>query len=108
MKQNKKSEKVSKPKSRERATSYVVNFLFIAAAVVLLANCISLFSQVRAKQEKYKTLEELYQEELVLKSEYEYLLDEDNQLEYIERIARERYGYVAPGERAFYDSSYGK
>lgn len=108
MSRNNKVKKVAKPKNKERATSYVVNFLFVAAAVVLLANCISLFSQVKEKQDKYRNLEELYQEELVLKSEYEYLLDENNQLEYIERIARERYGYVAPGERAFYDSSYGK
>ena len=93
---------------KERATSYIVNALLIAAAVVLIANCVSLFSQVNEKKDKYKSLERLYQEELVLKSEYEYLLDENNQLEYIERIARERYGYVAPGERAFYDSSYGK
>lgn len=108
MMSQKKSTKTANPKKKERATSYVVNFLFIIAAVVLLANCFSLFSQIKEKQEKYKILEELYQEELVIKSEYEYLLDEDNQLEYIERIARERYGYVAPGERAFYDSSYGK
>ncbi|MBE6747185.1 MAG: hypothetical protein E7558_07015 [Ruminococcaceae bacterium] len=100
--------KKSKPVKKERATSYVVNILFALAAVVLIANCFSLFSQVKEKKDKYNSLERLYQEELVLKSEYEYLLDEKNQLEYIERIARERYGYVAPGERAFYDSSYGK
>lgn len=101
-------DKKAKHQGKERSTSYLVNFLFFVAIVVLLANCISMFSKVREKQEKYENLEGLYQEELVLKSEYEYLLDEDNQLEYIERIARERYGYVAPGERAFYDSSYGK
>lgn len=95
-------------KKKGRATSYALRILLVAAAVVLIANCVSLFSQVKEKKEKYNSLERLYQEELVLKNEYEYLLDEKNQLEYIERIARERYGYVAPGERAFYDSSYGK
>ena len=61
--------KKSKPVKKERATSYVVNILFALAAVVLIANCFSLFSQVKEKKDKYNSLERLYQEELVLKSD---------------------------------------
>lgn len=100
--------KKSENGTKKRATSRLVNALMIVAAVVLLANFLSLCSQLKEKKAKYDALEQMYQEELLIKSEYEYLLDDKNRLEYIERIAREKYGYVAPGERAFYDSSYGK
>ncbi|MDD6022479.1 MAG: septum formation initiator family protein [Acutalibacteraceae bacterium] len=102
------SENIKKKRKKKRATSRFVNALMIVAAIVLLANFFSLCGQLKEKKEKYDALEQMYQEELLIKNEYEYLLDDKNRLEYIERIAREKYGYVAPGERAFYDSSYGK
>ncbi len=100
--------KSEKSTGKKRSTSRIANALIIIAAIVLLANFLSLCNQLREKKNKYNALEQMYQEELLIKSEYEYLLDDENRLEYIERIAREKYGYVAPGERAFYDSSYGK
>lgn len=104
---DRKTDDISNGK-KKRSTSRLANILIIVAAIVLLANFFSLYGQIKEKKEKYSALEQMYNEELVIKSEYEYLLDDNNKLEYIERIAREKYGYVAPGERAFYDSSYGK
>ncbi len=103
------SKKVKEEKTKgKRRTSILGVILVVFTSAVLIANFFSIYSDIREKDEKYAVLEEMYQEELLIKSEYEYLLDDDNRLEYIERIAREKYGYVAPGERAFYDSSYGK
>ena len=34
-------------------------------------------------------------------------LEDKNHDEYYEKIAREQYGYAKPGERVFYDSSFG-
>ena len=100
--------KQTEKKRRKRSTSFITNFLIIAAAAVLLANFFSVYSKIGEKKQRYRELEKIYEQALELNAEYQYLLDEDNQLEYIERIAREKYGYIAPGERAFYDSSYGK
>lgn len=95
-------------KKSGRTTSYFINFLLIAAVLILLFNCFSIFGKMNTKKDKYNELKAQYEQALIQKKEYEYLLDEDNQLEYIERVAREKYGYVSPGERAFYDSSLGK
>lgn len=95
-------------KKQSRSTSYLVNFLLFVLVAVMLFNCFSMFRKINDKKKKLNELQAEYEQALILKSEYEYLLNEDNQLEYIERIAREKYGYVAPGERAFYDSSLGK
>lgn len=100
--------KRSEEKKHNRSTSYFVNFLLFVLVAVMLFNCLSMFKKINDKKKKYNELKSQYDQALILKKEYEYLLDEDNQLEYIERIAREKYGYVAPGERAFYDSSLGK
>ena len=39
--------------------------------------------------------------------ELERFLEDKNHDEYYEKIAREQYGYARPGERVFYDSSFG-
>lgn len=106
MAENKIKENVSEKSGR--TTSYFVNFLLIAVVLVLVFNCFSIFNKMNNKKRKYNELKAQYEQALIQKKEYEYLLNEDNQLEYIERIAREKYGYVSPGERAFYDSSLGK
>ncbi len=102
-----KTEK-SENRRKNRSTSYFINFLLIVIVAVLLFNCFSMFGKMNEKKKKYNELKAQYDQALILKNEYEYLLDEDNRLEYIERVARENYGYVSPGERAFYDSSLGK
>lgn len=107
MSKNVKAEK-NKEKKEDRSTSYFVNFLLCVLVAVMLFNCFSMFHKISEKKKKYNELKTQYDQAVILKNEYEYLLSEDNQLEYIERIAREKYGYVAPGERAFYDSSLGK
>lgn len=93
---------------KKRSTSIIGVIIFVGLSAFLVRNLFILAGDIKDKNEKYAALNEMYQEELLLKDEYEYLLDDENRLEYIERIAREKYGYVAPGERAFYDSSYGK
>lgn len=95
-------------KKPARTMSYFVNFLLFVLVAVMLFNCFSMFRKINDKKKKLNELKVQYEQALIQKSEYEYLLGEDNQLEYIERIAREKYGYVSPGERAFYDSSLGK
>ena len=93
---------------KKQTFSIITTLVFLTAVVVLCVNFFSLCSQINEKKEKYAALERLYEEELVIEQEYNYYLDKENRLEYIERIAREKYGYIAPGERAFFDSSYGK
>lgn len=103
---------MSKKKSSGDKPRRGISIIFLVAvtffSALLIANMLTIAAEIKEKNEKYAALEEMYEEELLIKSEYEYLLDDENRLEYIERIAREKYGYVAPGERAFYDSSYGK
>ncbi len=40
--------------------------------------------------------------------EIQEILDEENHDEYFEKIAREEYGYCKPGEKVYYNSSYGE
>ena len=41
-------------------------------------------------------------------AEIQEILNEENHDEYFEKIAREEYGYCKPGEKVYYNSSYGE
>lgn len=98
----------SAKKTSKTRTSKIMSLVIIVMALITVVDALVWVGKVNDKKKKYDELDKQYKQELAKKAEYEYLLSEDNQLEYIERIAREKYGYVAPGERAFYDSSIGK
>ena len=104
MQQNGKTE----VKEKKRTVSYFTVFVAAVLIVVGITSFISICFRIEEKQQIYRELEIKLKQASELNAEYQYLLDEDNQLEYIERIAREKYGYISPGERAFFDSSYGK
>ena len=86
-----------------------LNKFFVAAFVLVvfvgIFNAITLGTRISDKNAEVDALEEQIEMQLRQIEEDEYLLDENNELEYIERIARVKYGYAAPGERAFYVSN---
>ena len=41
-------------------------------------------------------------------AEIKEILDEKDHKEYFEKIAREKYGYCKPGEKVYYNSSFGE
>ena len=46
--------------------------------------------------------------ELPTPKEIKEILDEEDHDEYFEKIAREKYGYCKPGEKVYYNSSFGE
>ena len=85
-------------------------FFVIVLVVIIVIGSVNLVRQISKLSDKKKEIEvlnsEITEQEKQI-AEDEYLLDEENELEYIERVAREKYGYAAPGERAFYVSDGG-
>ncbi|MCQ2463666.1 MAG: septum formation initiator family protein [Clostridia bacterium] len=100
-----------KGKKTEEKNERMRSRLFVIALVVILAigsvNLVGQLSKLSDKKKEVSVLQAEIEEQKKKIEEDEYLLDKDNELEYIERIAREKYGYAAPGERAFYVSDGG-
>lgn len=92
-------------KMKNRKHSIILAVLFCALVCYFVATLIGLQMQVRAQEDNVESLKAQYQQQLDDNSELQQLIEEGNESEYIEKIAREQYGYAKPDERVYYDSS---
>lgn len=100
-----KSDKSNGKQSRGISKIVVaVVLLFVAVSAINLIGVALRAAEKRSEIEQLSMQIEQQQQGI---DEVNYLLQDGNELEYIERIAREKYGYAAPGERAFYVSDGG-
>lgn len=89
-----------------------VHFLWIVLAVM---GIMVLFGKISSNYIKLgelnKEIDAVKQEitELDLESEdIKEIINEENHDDYFEKIAREKYGYCKPGEKVYYNSSFGE
>ncbi len=89
-----------------------VHFLWIVLAVM---GFMVLFGKISANYIKLgqlnKEIEAVKQEITQLDEEsadIKEILDEEDHDDYFEKIAREKYGYCKPGEKVYYNSSFGE
>ncbi len=90
---------------KNRKHSIILAVLFCALVCYFVATLISLQMQVRAQENNVESLKAEYQQQLDENAELKHLIEEGNESDYIEKIAREQYGYAKPDERVYYDSS---
>ncbi len=90
---------------KNRKHSVILAVLFCALVCYFVATLISLQMQVRAQENTVEELSLQHQQQLDENAELQRLIDEGNESDYIEKIAREQYGYAKPDERVYYDSS---
>lgn len=83
------------------ATKIFVTVFAVYAAFTL----VSLQIQISAKREEQQALQKQIEEQSLRNAEIEALLDSEENDEYIARIARDKLGYISPGERVFVDVS---
>ena len=88
-----------------------VHFLWIVLAVVgfmvlfgkISSNYIKLGELNKEIEAMQQQITELDEESADIKE----ILDEEDHDDYFEKIAREKYGYCKPGEKVYYNSSFG-
>ena len=90
---------------KNRKRSVILTVLFCALVCYFLATFFSLQTKVRAQEREVAQLQKTYQQQIDDNNELQRLIEEGNESEYIEKIAREQYGYAKPDERVYYDSS---
>ncbi len=92
-------------KTKNRKHSIILTVLFAALVCYFAATFISLQAKVRAQENAVEDLQAQYQQQLDENAELQLIIENGNESDYIERIAREQYGYAKPEERVYYDSS---
>lgn len=98
----------TKQSGRIKSKHSVLLLLLILAFVgVIAVGCIMNYAQAANNNKQVTKLQgevsQLQQEN----EELQHFLEDKNHDEYYEKIAREEYNYAKPGERVFYDSSFG-
>lgn len=68
---------------------------------------IQLQIEISEKKETLTQVQAQYNEKIAENEELEKVIEGGNEDEYIERIARDSLGYVKPGEKVYYDISFG-
>ncbi len=99
----------AKPKKKQRRKVHYIWVVLVVCAVVFA------FSSLAFNYVEYK---KLAQEEAQINqeitrldeesAEIKEILDSENHDDYFEKIAREEYGYCKPGEKVYYNSSFGE
>ena len=87
--------------------SVLLVLLILAFVGVIAVGCIMNYAQAANNNKEIEELSGQVEEMQSENQEMERFLDDENHDEYYEKIAREDYGYAKPGERVFYDSSFG-
>lgn len=91
----------------KRSFSILLCMLVIVFVSVIAVSSIMNYRTAREYQAQAAQKEKEAQEKLEENEALERRLNEENLDEYIEKIAREQYGYMRPGERVVFDSSFG-
>lgn len=91
-------------KVKNRKHSIILAVLFTALVCYFVATLISLQTKVSAEKEAVTELSRQHQQQLNENAELEMIIENGDEDAYIEKIAREQYGYAMPDERVYYDS----
>lgn len=91
--------------NEERKFSFIAVISFVLVTCMFLATFISLRAQAKEQEEIIADLEAQYTSQLAENEAVSELIEMCDEPEYIERIAREKYGYAMPNERVYYDSA---
>ena len=96
-----------KNKKTKRKMSFLLALGAFALAGSFAITLIQLQIQISDKKDVLAQVQAQYNEKVAENNELERLIEDGSEDEFMERIARERLGYVKPGEKVYYDISYG-
>lgn len=92
-------------KTRTRKHSVIVYTFVFALVCFFVATLLSLCFKVSAQKKINAELVSQYNQQLDENADLEAYIESGDEADYIERIAREQYGYAKPEERVYYDSA---
>ncbi len=90
---------------KKRRVSGLAKTATAVFAVYAAFTMVSLQLQIAEKKEEQARLQAQIEEQALRNAEIKALLESENSDEYVARIAREKLGYISPGERVFVDIS---
>jgi len=90
---------------KTRRVHIAAKIFVLAFSVYAAFTLVSLQLQIREKEKRVAALQAAIHQQEMENRQIQDILDNADDTEYIAEIAREKLGYVAPGERVFVDIS---
>lgn len=97
-----------KSKKSKRRNSFLLTVCFVSLAIVFVISLISIKKDINSLKEEVKERQAQCDEINAANEELQSIVDSGNQDEYIEKVAREKYGYIKPGDRVYQDIAAGE
>lgn len=95
-------------KKEVKIVHILIAFVVIAMTALLFAQCVTNYARAAEFDAEAAELESMATSISMESSEIAETLKEENHRAYFEKIAREEYGYCKPGEKVYYNSSFGE
>ena len=99
--------KKNKNKTKKRNTSFLLALGAFALAGYFAITLIQLQIEISEKKETLAQVQAQYNEKIAENKELERIVEDGNEDEYMERIARDSLDMIKPGEKVYYDISFG-
>lgn len=91
--------------TKKRSNSIILSVIFFVVVLYFGATLFSLQTKVNAEERALEDLIATYQQQVSENAELEMIIENGNESDYIEKVAREQYGYAKPDERVYFDYS---
>ncbi|MBQ7295676.1 MAG: septum formation initiator family protein [Clostridia bacterium] len=99
----------AKPKKKKfRKVHFLWIILVLGAVVFVFASLAQNFIEYGQLKDEINDINQEITELDKESNEIQAILDDETHDEYFEKIAREEYGYCKPGEKVYYNSSFGE
>ncbi len=89
--------------NKKRSFSFFLLVIIIAATVYFAVSLVSSAKEIQAMRAEVSELESERDRQLAENDELQDIIDSGDKDEYIQKVAREKYGYIMPGDRVYQD-----
>ena len=83
--------------------SFILTLALVLLVGYFIITIVGLQLDIRERQAVLDQKTAAYEQQLADNEHLQSIIDDDDKSEYIEQVAREKLGYVMPGEKVFYD-----
>ncbi len=93
----------SKAPKRKQSKSFILTLGIILLVGYFVITIIGLQLNIRERQDVLEQKNAAYEEQIEQNERLQSIVNSEDKSEYLERIAREKLGFIMPGEKVFYD-----
>ncbi len=100
---------MAKSKAKKKhGFSFILAVIMVAFAIYFAVSLVSSAKEIKAQQAEINELQVQCEEQLAENQELQDVIDSGDKDEYIGKVAREKYGYINPGDRVYQDIASGE